>query len=305
MNTQTATTKPLTLEAAVEGFLNSLRANNRAELTLTTYQTDLSQFITWLKEHVFTASSIETVSKADITAYLAFLRSQRISGVTRAKKLASIRGLFRYLVEGEGLLEKSPAQGLETPKQERRSRDYFLPDEYRAMLSLAGASPRDYAILQVFLQTGIRVGELCELMLEDVDLEQRLLRVRNGKGMVAREVPFETKAAKALANWLKARKEVLSELGKDSDQLFLNQYGAPIGCRGVKKLVTKYRQAAGVTKKLGCHGFRHSFGTLKNEMGVSPFVIRELMGHARYETTQQYVHPSRQNIKKVTEATSL
>jgi len=167
-----------------------------------------------------------------------------------------------------------------------------------ALLPGAG-NPRDYAILQVFLQTGIRVSELCNLSLSNIDLDARVLRVSVGKGMVAREIELEKKGIQAIKSYLVVRPQGLY------DQLFLNKDGEPISERGVRWLVVKYREQAGITKKASCHSLRHTFATYKAERGVSPFQLKEWLGHANLNTTQIYVHMGRQNAKKVMEATSL
>ncbi len=281
-----------TLEEARRAFLRALEARNRSEATISAYSTDLGRFIDWLHANNLAVQAADQVEKKDITEYLAFLGGQRVSGVTRARKLAAIRELFRFLEE-HSYIAKSPALGVETPKKERNARTYLQPIEYAKMLSLAGTNPRDYAILQVFVQTGVRVGELCNLRLSDIDLEARILRVTAGKGMAAREIELGKKAVQAIKNWLALRPQTVD------DHLFLNQYGEPIGLRGVKKLVTKYRRAAGITKKAGCQSLRHTFATYKAERGVSPFQLKERLGHASLDTTQIYVHMGRQNAKRV------
>lgn len=105
-----------------------------------------------------------------------------MTGVARARKLSAIREYFRFL-EGVGFIQKSRTTGIDTPKREKNTRQYFRPDEYTKMLSLAGANPRDYAILQVFLQTGIRVSELTNLTIDAVDLLKPCIKVvGKGKG---------------------------------------------------------------------------------------------------------------------------
>jgi integrase len=188
---------------------------------------------------------------------------------------------------------------VETPKKERGVRAFLRPDEYRAMLALAGGNPRDYAILQVFLQTGVRVSELCNLRLDDVDVEGRTLRVTSGKGMVARDIELEHKAILAVRSWRAVRPP------SSDDHLFLNRFGEPLGERSVRRVVVKYRGKAGITKRASCHSLRHTFATVKAEKGVSPFQLKEWLGHANLNTTQIYVHMARQNAKKVMEATSL
>ena len=172
-------------------------------------------------------------------------------------------------------------------------------DEYTKLLSLAGANHRDYAILQVFLQTGIRVSELCALTREDIDFERRLLRITSGKGLQARTIELEKKGIQAIRSYLAVRPETLSTA------LFLNYQGERLSPRGVQKMLGKYLKAAGITKKISPHSLRHTFATYKAERGVSPYVLREWLGHARLDTTQIYVHLARENTKKAMEATSL
>jgi integrase/recombinase XerC len=292
-------TSPPTLSAALEAFLQGLVGKNRSEATLRAYRTDLHQLLTWLRETNVAVSAPADVTKADLSEYLAELGRRRLTGVSRARKLAAIREFFRFC-EGAGLIAKSPAAGLETPKREKPGRAHLRPDEYSRMLALAGGSPRDYAILQVFLQTGVRVSELCDLRLEDVDLTAGVLKVRAGKGMVAREIELEAKGIKALKNWLAVRPD------GPYPQVFLNQRdAAPITERGVRMLVTKYKDAAGITKQASCHSLRHTFATHKAEAGVSPFQLQQWLGHANLNTTQIYVHHARKNAKKVMRATSL
>src|SRR5205814_3902596 len=124
---------------------------------------------------------------------------------------------------------------------------------------------RDYAILQVFLQTGIRVSELCALRVDDIDLDARMLRVTAGKGMAARQIELEKKATQAVRSYLALRDK---EQTLD-DHLFLNRYGEPIGERGVQKLITRYAKRSGIRRKVTCHSLRHTFGTLKAQKGVS------------------------------------
>lgn len=239
------------------------------------------------------------MERADITEYLASLAARGISGLSRARKLAAIREFFRYLVDQVGELSKSPADGIPTPKKEKNSRTWLISDEYSRMLSLAGGNPRDYAILQVFLQTGLRVGELIDLKVDDADFTARLLQVR-GKGMVSRDIPLEKKAIQALRSWLAVRPDDV-----EYPHLFLNRYGEPISERGVRKLVVKYRIAAGIAKRASCHSLRHTMATYKAEQGVNPFQLKEWLGHARLDTTQIYVHLSKRSGRKVMERTSL
>jgi site-specific recombinase XerD len=287
-----------TLESTLDLFLRTLEAKNRSQATIQAYSTDLRQFITWLRETNITIEVPADIERLDVTEYLAHLAGRGLSGVSRARKLAAMREYFRFL-QIEGLIDRSPVDGIDTPKTEKRARNYLTPEEYHRLLAVAGAHPRDYCILMLFLQTGIRVSELCALTLDDIDLVTKTLEVRNGKGMQARTIELEKKGTQALKNWLSVRPETLS------DRLFLNRDEEPLGERGVQKLLAKYCQLAGITKRISPHSLRHTFASYKAEAGVSPFQLQQWLGHSSLDTTQIYVHLARKNAKKVMEATSL
>jgi integrase/recombinase XerC len=291
-------TKPPTIDDSVTAFLRTLSGANKSPSTITAYRTDLLQFLRFLAETNCAVSAPADVTRSDVAEFLAHLAERGASGTTRARKLASIREYFRFL-DAQGLVAKNPTLGLQTPKKERGSRTALRLDEYTKLLSLAGANPRDYAILQVFLQTGIRVSELCALTRDDVDFEARRARIGHGKGQKARTIELEKKGIQAIKSYLAVRPESLH------DELFLNYQGEPLGERGVRKMLAKYLKASGITKKVSPHSLRHTFATYKAERGVSPYVLREWLGHARLDTTQIYVHMARENTKKAMEATSL
>lgn len=282
---------------AIQAFVGVLVARNRSEATIRAYSADLRQFFHFVTEVNVAATEPARVERVDVIEYLSALGANGISGMSRARKLAAIREFYRSLQE-DGTLDRSPADGVRTPRKERNVRTYLTPEEYSRMLSLAGANPRDYALLQTFLQTGVRVSELCALATDDVDFPRQTLRV-HGKGLVEREIELERKGLAALRNWLNVRP------GSTSDRLFLNRDGDPISDRGVRKLVAKYRGLAGITRRASCHSFRHTFATHKAEHGVSPFQLQRWLGHASLATTQIYVHLGRQRAKKLMEATSL
>jgi integrase/recombinase XerC len=287
----------MTLEQGLAAFLDGLSGKNRSRATLRAYRTDVRQFITFLHENNVAITDPSDVRKLDVLEYLSALAKQALTGIARARKLSAIREYFRFL-EGVGVIQKSPTTGIDTPKREKHTRQYLRADEYTKMLSLAGAHPRDYAILQVFLQTGIRVSELAHLTLEDVDLIKPAITVR-GKGSVEREIALEKRGLLAPKNYLAVRPQSIS------NNLFLNYMGEPISERGIRKLVVKYRKNAGITKRASCHTLRHTFATYKAEKGVSPFQLQQWLGHANLNATQIYVHLGKQNAKKIMEQTSL
>ena len=279
-------------------FLSELSGKNRSLLTIRCYGIDCRQFLTWIQENDLTVTQPADITKSHLSEYLSSLSDQGLSGRTRARKLAAIKEYFRFLV-GSGVIAVSPTESVSAPKRERNGRNYLTPEEYTRLLSLAGSNPRDYAILQVFLQTGIRVSELCSLTLSDVDLVDRAVTIRQSKGMADRSIELEKKGLQALRNYLRIRPQSLS------DALFLNYQAEPISERGVQKLLAKYVKLAGITKKISPHSLRHTFATYKAERGVSPYQLQQWLGHRNLNTTQIYVHLGKQNSRKVMEFTSL
>src|SRR5262245_53041819 len=154
--------RTMTLERGLAAFLDAMLGKNRSSATLRAYKTDVLQFITFLHENNVSITEASDVGKVDVLEYLAAIARKGLTGVARARKVSAIREYFRFL-EGVGVIERSPTTGIDTPKREKNGRQVLRPDEYTKMLSLAGANPRDYAVLQVFLQTGIRVSELAKL----------------------------------------------------------------------------------------------------------------------------------------------
>jgi site-specific recombinase XerD len=137
--------QPLTLEKGVAIFLDGLSGKNRSQATIRAYQTDLLQFITFLHETNVLIAAPQDVQKIDVLEYFSHLAKKALTGVARARKMSALREYFRFL-EGVGLISKSPTVGVETPKREKNTRQFLRSDEYTKMLSLAGASPRDYAM---------------------------------------------------------------------------------------------------------------------------------------------------------------
>src|ERR671932_438929 len=287
----------MTLEKGLATFLNTLSGKNRSSATSSAYATVMSHFISFLHANNVSIRTPADVQKLDVMEYLSHCAKRELTGIARARKLSALREYFRFL-EGVGMIAKSPTTGIETPKREKNGRQVLRADEYTKMLSLAGAHPRDYAILAVFLQTGIRVSELAHLRTTDIDFIKPAITVR-GKGSVEREIALEKKGIHALKSYLAIRPESISK------RVFLNYQGDPISERGIRKLVVKYRKEAGITKKASCHTLRHTFATCKAEKGVSAYQLQQWLGHANLNTTQIYVHLGKQNAKKMMQDTNL
>ncbi len=286
------------LATHVTAFLTELEGRNCSPHTIAAYRRDLNQFLTYLHENSVIAATAQTITRSDIAAFLAALGRAGLTGTSRARKLAVLRAFFSYL-EAEDVINRSPARGIAPPKSERRERGSLRPHEYAQLLAAAGGDTRDFAILQLFLQTGLRLSELCSLMLADIDLPNERLPVRAGKGKADATVYLEAKSLKALSRYLDER----GAWGPAA--LFLNRYGEPLSTSGVKKLVKHYVRAAGLPDWVSCHTLRHTYSTIKAERGVGALALQKLMRHARLQTTTIYTHHRAESLAKIQKRTSL
>src|SRR5438552_5100941 len=191
------------LYTSLTRYLNSLIGRNLSNNTTTAYRTDLLQFLTWLTENDISVNSPEKITRTHILDYLSHLAGLGRSGVTRSRKLAAIREYGKFLVS-EQLIASSPTENIKRPKQERKQRVFLRVDEYMRLLNAALGNSRDYAILQLFLQSGIRVSELVGLSLNDIDLDEGIMLI-NGKGNKQRTIYLEKKAIQAIRAYLANR----------------------------------------------------------------------------------------------------
>ena len=288
---------PTNLSTSLTHFINHLRGQNVSEHTVIAYHTDLRQFLSFVTENDIIVDRPEKITSAHISEFLTDLAGQGRSGVTRVRKLAAIREYLRFLVAVEKRFSVSPADHISRPKGERKERVFLRIDEYLRLLNAAAGNSRDYAILQLFLQTGIRVAELVGLTLSDIDLSQGTMLI-NGKGRKQRTIYLEKKATQALKSYLASRPPSTDQ------QLFLNYQGGGLSVRGVMDIVEKYRRLSGITKKFSCHSLRHTCATYKAVKGYTPADLQALLGHEKQETSFIYVHLAKDQ-KKLMEQTSL
>jgi site-specific recombinase XerD len=191
----------------------------------------------------------------------------------------------------------SPTEHIVRPKKERKQRVFLRVDEYMRLLNAAAGNSRDYAILQLFLQSGIRVAELVGLTLTDIDLDAGIMLI-NGKGNKQRTIYLEKKATQALKSY------VINRPVSADQYVFLNYQGSGLSVRGVMDIVEKYRKLAGITKKFSCHSLRHTCATYKASKGYTAKELQDLLGHEKPETSFIYVHMAR-DAQKLMQQTSL
>ena len=217
-----------------------------------------------------------------------------MSGVTLVRKLASIRKFFTFMEENK-ILSGNPAHTVKGARREEKEPGVLYKEQYKALLYEASDSTRDYAIIMTFLQTGIRLSELVNLRIDDIDFENKLLTVRQGKGKKDRQIPLVDEEVKALRNYIRFRN---TEIVLDDDILFLAKNGTSLNVSSVKHLVAKCVKKAGIRKKVSVHTLRHTFGTHKIDRGMSIATLQELMGHRKKEATLKYIHMAKTNLRQ-------
>ncbi len=270
----TTPTPYTTLASSLDQFTREL---DKSPLTIQAYRADIQQFLAWLAEHDAAIKKAQQVKRSHVSEYLRYLANNGRTGTTRARKLVSLQLFFTHLVK-EGIIPHSPAATVDRPRKERKPKQYLRPDEYTRLLAAAGGNLRDFALLQLFLQTGIRVSEAVAICVHELDLEHKTLTI-HGKGSKERVIPLEKKALQALKSYLSVRP-------KTTDQhLFLNYQGEGLSIRGVRKIVEKYVKLSGITKKISCHGLRHTCATNRAALGMNAFCLKTLLGHERITTS--------------------
>src|SRR3954447_22952029 len=189
---------------SIELFKQTLIGKNYSSETLRAYLSDLEQFVAWLKMRRVDWDIPYRLQRIDIVEYINSLAAQKACSQTRKRKLATIRGFLKFLKDNQ-IIYGNPADTIEGPIREEREPAILLKTEYKALLQVAGENPRDFAIVMLFLQTGLRVSELVNLKLEDVDFLSKELTVRQGKGRKDRVVPLVGQASVALKAYLAVR----------------------------------------------------------------------------------------------------
>ncbi len=290
------------MKATLELFMKYLSQGRRfSSHTVKAYRTDLEQFIVFLVERN-TDGSIplpQQVESEEIRSFLGGLLQHGMNKKTIARKLASLRAFYGYLVK-TGSVGQDPTFNLVSPKMDQKLPRFLSEKEiFDALMniepkSLIGA--RDNAIIELFYGTGLRLSELVGLNLEDFNPIGMTVRIM-GKGRKVRIIPMGKSAFKALNEYLLRRPEfhpVHKEIA-----IFLNSSGKRISTRGVQYLVLKRLKTASEKEKLSPHLLRHTFATHLLDHGADLESVKELLGHASLSTTQIYTHLSMDRLQQV------
>ena len=304
----------------VRQFLDYLRLEKHfSDYTVKSYGADLTQFGQFLAAEIGPGASVlgrPTLSPDQvdqkrvqcepltIREFLSYLYGQNYTKSTTARKLATLRSFYKFLIR-RSIVSANPLATIRTPKQEKRLPRCLDLEQVQKLLEAPGdanlLAARDKAMLEVLYSSGIRVSELVELEMADLDLQEGILRVR-GKGRKDRLTPIGSQAIKAIQRYFELRAGEVKTQGPDANKVFLNKHGDSLSTRSVRRKLDKYLLEAGLDPGISPHTLRHSFATHLLNNGADLRSVQELLGHQSLSTTQIYTHLTTSRMKEVYDA---
>jgi integrase/recombinase XerC len=286
------------LEILLNDFIESLKSYGYSSHTIRNYSIDLNQFISFIKNR---GKGIENITHIDIRDFIGERLKERNSKTSIARKLSSIRSFFDFLVEKK-VLESNPSEVISTPKLDKKLPSFLSEKEAINLLGEGKnlVEKRDFCIIELLYSSGLRVSELVSLNWEDLNLKNRVIKVK-GKGKKERIVPFGSYAERRLRDWFRLRFEI-NKGNIDEKPLFINMRGKRLTERSVERIVGRYGIEL-IGKRITPHSLRHSFATHLLMRGADLRTIQELLGHESLETTQRYTHLNIKELKEIYQRT--
>ena len=272
----------------IDAFLEYLaKEKGRSQNTIAAYRNDLNQMAAF-----FEAERIKGISKSYdelLRSYLLKLREKKYSLATVARKVASAKSLFKFMVES-GKLRENHAQNLFSPQVDKHSPKFLSLSEYQHLLAEPAKlstpeAKRDSVMLELLYATGLRVSELASLNVSDIDVEQNCIYCAHGSSK--RQIPFDPRLRRVLKKFLENDRLDLS-FDEGEEALFLNRRGKRLTRQGFWQIVKNYASKAGLGSKVTPHTLRHSFATHKLQTGVDIHSLQQLLGHAYISSTRVY-----------------
>ena len=281
----------------IDRFLDALwMERGLSRNTLAAYRRDLTGFGRWLAEH--RQCPMLAAQRSDLLAYMADRVADEAKPRTTARLLSSLRRFYQQAVR-EGDLQEDPSDRIEAPRVGRSLPTSLTEADVESLINAPDVDTviglRDRAMLELLYATGLRVSELVDLRVLQINLRQGVVRTL-GKGSKERLVPMGEVAAEWLERYQQtARPELMK--GRECEQLFVTQRGAGMTRQAFWYLIKKHAQGAGIVKSLSPHTLRHSFATHLLNHGADLRVVQMLLGHSDLSTTQIYTHVARERLK--------
>jgi len=266
-----------------------------AQNTLIAYLSDCNSLIDFLKDNHPEVYNGRKITVNDARKFLISLKKNGLKQVSIARKLDSLKRFGDYMVD-LGDWKLNPFRELPYPKAEHYRAEYLTPEEAFGMLSIKFKDDyighRDRAMLELFYGCGLRLSELVNIDLRDINFKERVIRIL-GKGSKYRIVPLGPKSSETLKSFIDIRKEKIVKQNlelKAGNALFLNNRGTRMTSRSAARIVKSYLQNSSEKQKLSTHSLRHSFATHLLEAGANLRAVQQMLGHSSLKTTQKYAH---------------
>ncbi|MBD3328993.1 tyrosine-type recombinase/integrase [Candidatus Dojkabacteria bacterium] len=267
-----------------DGFVNSLKQRSKSKSTVIAYSKDIEQLLNFLSRKGIT--NINSISLEDLQAFKKSLQEQNYTPKSVSRKINSIRTFYKFLTR-ENMIDDNPADKLSHPKIEIKPPRVLTEMEYRALRDVCRADVRLFSIVEILLQTGIRISELANLYLEDIrdssDNKIKYLYIREHGSHPSRKVPLNQSAYKAIQEYLEVRPE------SDDDHLFITKTGRPLLIRNIRTAIDKAFEKAGI-KTAKVNDLRNTFIAHHLANGVSLVTVSKIVGHKRLSTTEKYLN---------------
>lgn len=287
--------KPFTVR---EDYISYIRLErNYSSYTVAEYETDVDGFLSFLESEGI--ETLHDVTYNEARLYVTHLYDQKLARTTISRKISSVRSFFkfanaRYEIKDDGF------KSLHHPKKKGQLPAFFYEKEIELLFEACEGtdrkSLRDYALLELLYATGIRVGELVKIQINDIDFSLGVVLVM-GKGQKERYVPFGSFAADALNAYIDRSRSKLMKNEKHN-QLFVNMKGGPLTERGVRYILTEMMKRASLHSKIYPHMIRHTFATHLLSNGADMRSVQELLGHESLASTQVYTHITKEHLRK-------
>ncbi|MDD5529032.1 MAG: tyrosine recombinase XerC [bacterium] len=266
------------MEQEIAEFIEFLKLKNASKHTVKGYAVDLKEF-----KDVFPDKTINTISKKEITNFIAGLKRHGLDNSTANRKLSALRSFFKFLVEKK-TLPKNPATAVPAPKIESKMPSFLTKEDAEKLMDTENLSPRDRTILEVLYGTGVRASELVGMNIGSLDFVNETVTVL-GKGAKERKIPLTRTAIYVLKNYLANR----NMMERDAP-LFLNKYNKRLSQRGLQNIVNKNIRMIAELRRMSPHTLRHTYASVMLDGGCDLRTIQELLGHASIASTQRYTH---------------
>ena len=270
---------------------------NSSENTIASYLRDLRNFFDYIKS--IGVTSAEKVNSTNIISYMYSLQKTNRASSTVSRNLASLRAYFTYLFT-KGIIKENPTLGLEAPKVEKKAPEVMSPSNVELLMSQPDVSDikgiRDKAMLEVSYATGMRVTELINIKLEDINLEKEYI-ICNAKDR-PRIIPIGSKAVNSLNEYIQKSRSFLIKNSAENI-LFVNCNGSPMTRQGFWKIIKTYAKKANIEGDITPHTLRHSFAAHLIENGCDIQSVQEMLGHADISTTQVYAKINKKKLSDV------